>query len=90
MTPDPCGSYLVALSAFGGALSATIGGSNLPKESHILVSLVQPSDLPPETDAEVTIQADPDRVHATLRCSSGQAARACFAQMLDSIQAAYA
>lgn len=62
----------------------------MPKESHITVSLVQPSDLPPETDAEYTIQANPHTVHATLRCASGQAARACFGQMLESIRAAYA
>jgi hypothetical protein len=58
----------------------------LPKNAHIVVDLVQPSDLPPGTDAEFTVQTESKQIEATLRCTSARAAHDCFGTMLQAIR----
>lgn len=85
MTRPPTGSFLRDLSVFGGAQSATIGGSTLPKNTHIVVDLVQSSDLPPENDVEVAIDEDAGELTARLTCYTPQAARKYFGQLLQAL-----
>lgn len=79
------GSYLGDLSVFGGALSATIGGSTLPKNTHIVVDLVKSPDLPPENDVEVAIDDRAGELTAHLTCHTPQAARKYFGLLLQAL-----
>lgn len=60
----------------------------MSKSAHIDVRLVSPSDLPPETDAEFTVDGSRPEIEATLRCTTPRAAIACFDSMIHAIRCA--
>jgi len=57
----------------------------LPKNTHIVVDLVQSSDLPPENDVKVAIDETAGELTAHLTCYDPQAARKYFGPLLQAL-----